>query len=389
MNHTETELFQARRARALAGLLLFAALTVFAGCAAKETAAPAPPPAREAGITPSVATAESLPADSASEAAPDSTSGVAPEAPARAAGEAAKEGLPKAESHKAKGTHPSPAEQMLASAGRDPKAPQPEAGFSLQLPKNVKDGEAFLFEFAAGDAKEVSIRWRNKEMRLTERNPASGSFQALLPVPLDYKGKPLPISMNVLWNSGKTERFSAEMPVRSGKYPVQRLKVDQKHVTPPKSELPRIERERAEWNAVVAKVSPVQYWALPFKRPVPGVVTSLYGSRRVFNDVPKNPHKGVDFDAKADDPIYAAEGGTVVMASDRYYSGNTVIVDHGLGVMTAYLHMSAFNVAVGQKVERGDVLGFIGSTGRSTGPHLHLSLLVFGVSVNAAPCVAM
>jgi murein DD-endopeptidase MepM/ murein hydrolase activator NlpD len=97
----------------------------------------------------------------------------------------------------------------------------------------------------------------------------------------------------------------------------------------------------------------------------------------------------VDFDAVEGDPVAAVEDGVVVLASEHYYGGNTVVVDHGLGVFSAYLHLSAFSVSPGQKVTRGETVGRIGSTGRVTGPHLHLSLYVLGESVNAAPCIAM
>jgi murein DD-endopeptidase MepM/ murein hydrolase activator NlpD len=150
----------------------------------------------------------------------------------------------------------------------------------------------------------------------------------------------------------------------------------------------KIKRDRMEMRAAVGAVTGRQYWSLPMLRPVPGEVTSLYGLRRVFNGQSRNPHKGLDLDAKQGDPVYAADDGVVVLVSDHYYGGNTVVVDHGLGVLTAYLHLSDFNVNVGQQVKRGDAVGFIGSTGRVTGPHLHLSLYVMGESINPLPLLS-
>lgn len=366
---------------ALAVLLCCASAWV---CAAQQPERKDPASAGEAGPAGLGSQHQRLLAQAPAEKKTTQSGGAAKSAKSAASKSPGKKG---AASKKSAG--PSPRALLLQSAGRDASAPQPEAGFTLSVPESIGDGEVFLLEFGAEGAHKLNVQWRGKSLNLGPCPGGEGVCRALLPTPLDEKAKTLPLSMTVVWADGKKETFSAPLPVKLRKYPVQKLKVASKFVSPPKEMQEKIKRDRAEFSAAVSKVTPVRYWSLPFLRPVPGEVTSLFGLRRVFNNVPKNPHKGVDFDAKADDPIYAAEGGTVVMASDRYYSGNTVIVDHGLGVMTAYLHMSAFNVAVGQKVERGDVLGFIGSTGRSTGPHLHLSLLVFGVSVNAAPCVAM
>ena len=287
----------------------------------------------------------------------------------------------------AKATKESPVRSMLRSAGRDPDAVQPEPDFTLNVPGVVYDGEPFVVEFAAQGAERVTIAWRGKTLAVAPLPEAPGRFTALLSVPLDEKRKSFPLAMTVAWSGGGEETFKADLPVKKRKYPVQRLTVDSKYVTHPPEMQEKIDRDSAEMRAAVNTVSPHRSWTLPMKRPVPGVVTSLYGLRRVFNGEPKNPHKGVDYDAREGDPIEAMEDGVVVLASEHYYGGNTVVVDHGLGVLSAYLHMSAFNVQKGQTVSRGDVIGFIGSTGRVTGPHLHLSLYVLGESVNAATCL--
>lgn len=284
----------------------------------------------------------------------------------------------------------SPAARMLQSAGRDASpAAQPEAGFTLAVPASIGDGEAFPVEFWAVGAQEVRFQWRGKTLTVPTPNPRTGTFQALLPVELDEKDKTMPLVMSVRWADGKNEQFTADLTVKKRRYPVQKLKVDSKYVSPPPEMEEKIKRDRAEMRAAVNKVTPRQHWTLPMLRPVPGEVTSLYGLRRVYNGVPKSPHKGLDLDAREGDPIHAADNGIVVLVSDHYYGGNTVVIDHGLGVLTAYLHLSAFNATVGQQVKRGDVIGAIGSTGRVTGPHLHLSLYVMGESVNIAPCLDM
>ncbi|MDL2266540.1 M23 family metallopeptidase [Desulfovibrio sp. OttesenSCG-928-G15] len=193
--------------------------------------------------------------------------------------------------------------------------------------------------------------------------------------------------MTVRWKNGKSEQFKANIPVVLRDYPVQRLRVNPKFVTPPPELAEKIKQDRAEIRSTVTKVTPEQYWSLPLLRPVPGRVNSVFGVRRVFNGVPKSAHRGVDFRGAAGTPIQTVESGVVALVSNHYYGGNTVIVDHGLGVFSVYLHMSSFNTQKGQRVKRGDIIGYIGSTGRSTGPHLHYSFYVMGESVNGATCL--
>jgi len=184
---------------------------------------------------------------------------------------------------------------------------------------------------------------------------------------------------------GKAERFNANVAIDRREYPVQKLTVEPKFVSPPANIEEKIKQDRAEMRAALSNSSAQRYWNLPMLRPVPGVVTSQYGLRRVFNDQARNPHRGLDLRGGEGDPIFAADDGRVVLVSDHYYAGKIVVIDHGLRVFTAYLHLSGFNVADGQRVRRGDVIGFVGSTGRVTGSHLHLSLYVMGESINPLP----
>lgn len=282
-----------------------------------------------------------------------------------------------------------PALQMLESAGRNPNAAQPEDGFLLSVPDAVRDGEAFAVSFAAKGARQATFVWRGKSLKVNHLPGKPETFQALLPVPLDEKSESLPLALTIVWADGGKDTFSANLPVKKRRYPVQRLTVDSKFVTPPPEVQDKIKKDRAEMRTAISGLTPHCYWKLPMLRPVPGEVTSLYGMRRVFNGKPKNPHKGVDFSARTGAPVAAIDDGVAVLVSDHYYGGKTVVIDHGLGVMSAYLHLSAFNVKEGEQVSRGSTIGLIGATGRVTGPHLHLSLYVLGEGVDAATCLDM
>ena len=279
-------------------------------------------------------------------------------------------------------------QRMLAGAGRDAVQEQPERAFSLQVPDRVWAGEPFFVSFGASGLQKLSIAWNGKGLILVP-NRDGAACGALLAVALTEKAVSLPLVMRARWADGREETFTTDLPVEKRDYPVQKLRVQQKYVTPPPEVQERIKREQAELRAVVTKISPQRFWSLPMQRPVPGEVTSVYGLRRVFNGQERNPHKGIDFDAQEGDLVAALDQGVVALVAEHYFSGNLVVIDHGLGVFSLYLHLSAFDVAVGQRVERGQTVGRIGSTGRVTGPHLHLSFAVLGDMVNAAPCIGM
>jgi murein DD-endopeptidase MepM/ murein hydrolase activator NlpD len=133
----------------------------------------------------------------------------------------------------------------------------------------------------------------------------------------------------------------------------------------------RLERERARLREVYRLRSAIPPPAEPFGKPVPGEPTSIFGTRRIFNDKPRSPHPGLDLRGATGEPVGAAGAGTVVIAGEFYYSGNLVILDHGLGLFTLYAHLSEIRVEEGQAVEQGEIVGLVGATGRVTGPHLH------------------
>lgn len=180
------------------------------------------------------------------------------------------------------------------------------------------------------------------------------------------------------YNDKKHEPIKiAEFRVIKKKFPSETLKVDKKRVFVNKKNSARAARERRA-RARAYKNSPDRpYFFMAFKRPIESLVTSIYGSKRIFNNKKQTQHLGTDYRAAVGTPIRAANRGKVVISRDFFYTGNTVIIDHGLGIFTTYGHLSKRNVQEGEIVPEGTIIGEAGATGRVTGPHLH-----WGVTVN-------
>jgi len=266
-----------------------------------------------------------------------------------------------------------------------------------EAPDRVSQGRAFVVTVQDTKAHKgrklprLAVVWQGKTLPLTPVPVGKGgqgwAAQILLGVPLDAATGPkgrLPLKLIC---DGKTVSRTVEvLPVP---WHQDRLSVAPRYVNPPKEVQSRIARDRKRTGRVLASFVPEQSWSLPFYRPVKGTVSASFGSRRVFNNQPRAPHRGTDLRGATGTPVHALAAGTVALAEDQYYSGNVVYVDHGQGVISVYAHLSAFDVKPGDRVERGQVIGKVGATGRVTGSHLHLGLLVQGVAVDAMPlCVS-
>jgi murein DD-endopeptidase MepM/ murein hydrolase activator NlpD len=203
----------------------------------------------------------------------------------------------------------------------------------------------------------------------------------LISAGLDAKPGPYPVAISGVGPAG-TASVTVSLRVKPKTFETRHLKVDPQFVNPPVAEAERIASEQKLMAELFAQVSKERYWRGRFDPPVPGLPTSSFGRLSVLNGAPRGRHQGADFRAAAGTPVYAPNGGQVVLASDLYFSGNTVIIDHGLGMFSLLAHLSRITVAQGAFVARGERLGESGATGRVTGPHLHWALRLGDASVD-------
>jgi murein DD-endopeptidase MepM/ murein hydrolase activator NlpD len=184
-------------------------------------------------------------------------------------------------------------------------------------------------------------------------------------------------------NDGRVENRDAVIHVVSKKYPTTRLTVDDKYVEPNEDDLARANRESKETGAIYARISDPVSWTKPFSIPIPGETSGTnFGHRRIFNGQPRAPHAGADLHATTGTPIHATNRGRVVLAKDLFFTGNSVILDHGMGIYSLYAHLSRIDVKVGDIINNGQQVGLSGASGRVTGPHLHWGMMVQGARVD-------
>lgn len=214
-------------------------------------------------------------------------------------------------------------------------------------------------------------------------------WKALLPVDIESKANkkgflPQPLVVDAAFADGRHSAWKKPVAIKDGKYDRRSLSVGKQFTSPSKKQRQRAEKEKKELSAAMAVMSTERYWRGSFAKPVKGEQTSPFGTLRTYNQKTKSRHMGLDLDGDVGDPIVAANRGKVLLATERFYSGGTVLLDHGGGFMTMYFHMSRIDVTAGRIVEKGEGLGAVGASGQVTGPHLHFSVKLGGEYVDGA-----
>lgn len=248
--------------------------------------------------------------------------------------------------------------------------------------RSLRPGEMLLALFRpAEEGQEARLTFLQKSYDFHPGGPAG---KRLAFVGVDFLTEPGSYRVEVIFGdkSGRKETVQKYIRLHERSFSRRDITIDPRLVTAPPEIEERLARERAILAEVYRSVIPEWLGSGDFVSPLPDAPTLNFGEHRLYNGVPRSRHTGIDISAGAGSPIRASNSGRVALAMDLYYSGRTVILDHGLNIFSVYCHCSRLDVRAGQSVERGDVIGAVGSTGRSTGPHLHWSVRAGGARVD-------
>jgi murein DD-endopeptidase MepM/ murein hydrolase activator NlpD len=245
------------------------------------------------------------------------------------------------------------------------------AAFEAKLsPDEIRPGDPFVLKVRSNPARpEAEVEGR----ALAFGSCGEGCYVALGALGVETSPGRYEVSVTA---GGETKTLA--VTVREGEFKTQQLTLPEDKVFLSPEARRRAVREAEKMAALWEAASPEAYWDGAFIMPLDNDFSTEFGVRRIMNGKKKSVHRGVDIRGKEGEPVLAANAGRVVMAEDTFYGGNTIVIDHGLGVHTVYMHLSKFSVEEGEHISKGNVVGYVGSTGRATGPHLH-----YGVKINA------
>jgi murein DD-endopeptidase MepM/ murein hydrolase activator NlpD len=271
-----------------------------------------------------------------------------------------------------------------------PAAPaQPAPAVVDWHPAEPREGTLFQVRVAGGApaVRHVAGSFAGEPLHFRAEDDA---LIALAAAPLDSAG-PRVLVLEIMHADGSVDRREAEVPVLGGEYRMQRLAVAPQFGRPQPEEIQRrIREEGARARAVsAASHATPRLWEAPFVGPRESRITSGYGHGRMFNDQVQSRHTGVDFAGAVGAPVRAPARGIVALVDDFFLGGGVIYIDHGAGLVTGYLHLSRKDVAEGDVVEPGQVIGAVGATGRVTGPHLHWIVRYGGHSVDGLTLLAL
>jgi len=273
-----------------------------------------------------------------------------------------------------------PAATAARSAGTGPAGPIVRLAY-----RSLQPGEPLLvFLESAGPVPSASATFlgQTAELRPAPGRPAGARAFAFLGIDVQTKPGPYVLTVKVRRAGGVVETVRKDLLVVEKKFPSTKLTLDPNYVTPPATLLARIKREAELVALATSIITPEWLGDGPFAAPNEAPSWSNFGQRRLNNGILQSLHTGLDLRVPFGEPIRAANAGRVVLATDLYLGGKTVILDHGLGVFSSYGHMSQLKVKRGDAVTKGQAVGLCGTTGRSTGPHLHWSVKIFGARVD-------
>lgn len=242
-------------------------------------------------------------------------------------------------------------------------------------PEDLHSGSPCLFHVHAPNTTSITGRWQEHDLSFFRSQDHPGDWYALAGIDVAVAPGPYELTVNIHHGTGAIETLHRTVDIAAATYKEIPLTVPEKFVQPDAAAQKIIAADQALKTKIFSRSAPDPLWTARFTPPLQSAPrTDSFGTRRVFNGTLASVHRGLDYHAKTGTPVMAANAGRVILARPLYYEGNCVVIDHGLGLTTLYMHLSRFKVKEGEKVRRGQVIALSGGTGRATGPHLHMSV---------------
>ena len=249
-------------------------------------------------------------------------------------------------------------------------------------PATVVNGSPVLFQLTAPkNIQSVSGTWFSHHLDFFR---SGNSWYALGGVPVETAPGVYELRLTEALASDRTVQISRKIKITRATYPKITVKVAKQYTEPNPEQLKNINADKEVKQKVFATETAERLWAGSFEPPVSAAISDVFGTARVFNQEVQSRHLGLDYGVPAGTAVHAVNRGTVILARPLYFEGSCVVIDHGQGLFSLYLHLSEFSVKAGDQVETGQLIGMSGGSGRATGPHLHLAIRWQGVYLNPA-----
>jgi len=249
-------------------------------------------------------------------------------------------------------------------------------------PARIVNGSPVIFRITTPKpVRSLSGTWLGHELSFSF-DARLKTWYALGGASLESKPGSYPLELHGETSAGQAISYEKRIPVQHQRYPRVVLKVPERFTAPSPEEQRQIAEGKKMKEEIFQTVSPEREWEGSFARPVATEITDPFGVERVFNGTVQSTHQGLDFHAPTGTPVAAVNRGKVLLARPLFFEGNCVVLDHGQGLLSLYLHLSKFLVKEGDEVVKGQQIGLSGATGRATGPHLHLAVRWQGVYLN-------
>jgi murein DD-endopeptidase MepM/ murein hydrolase activator NlpD len=265
-----------------------------------------------------------------------------------------------------------------------PIAGQAAAQTVTWQPPKLVNGSPVLFQMSARTGvRSITATWFSHPVTFF-RSGSSRTWYALAGVPVETTPGRYPLKLREVLLGEKSVELVRMIRIGRAVYPKITVQVAKKFTEPNPEELRQINADKEVKQKVFATETAAKLWSGDFAPPVSSAISDVFGTARVFNEEVQSRHLGLDFAAPAGTPVHAVNRGTVILARPLYFEGGFIVIDHGQGLMSLYLHLSEFKVKEGDEVDTGQLIALSGGSGRATGPHLHLAIRWQGVYVNPA-----